>query len=405
MEKGRLGKMVNLLGNAMEGAYTCSVRRYSMNRRTLVFGLYLILLLGSEIFSEDRKVVLVLDVSGSMNEEKKFQAVQSYIEQDLFPNLLKPNDQFTLILFGNNPRQAFSEKITDDSSRKQILERVRKLKADDNYTDIGMALEYLFDLLSGMKGQGEVKVIFITDGKNTPPRTSPYYGKDLSVDARFREIGKKISQEGWYIYVIGIGKETDAKHIVSAVEGSVLRETDTKLQNVKVEEYLDQTEKARMAKESERKRTEQEKYERSLTGVPAWIHQWALSLGVSPNVLYGVLIVLILIILIGIGSLLWRKVRPIKILVWDSQLSKTNAVRLSLGVGSSVTFNMPPYWLPVLGGEDHPALKIGRNLKGLWIMILDDTLVSDDSPYRDREKHRLKKRTLDLISGEQVFIL
>jgi len=384
--------MVNLLGNAMEGAYTCSVRRYSMNRRTLVFGLYLILLLGSDIFSEDRKVVLVLDVSGSMNEGKKFVAVQSYIEQDLFPNLLKPNDQFTLILFGNNPRQAFSEKITDDSSRKQILERVRKLKADDDYTDIGMALEYLFDLLSSMKGQGDVKVIFITDGKNTPPRTSPYYGKDLSVDTRFREIGRKISQEGWYIYVIGIGKETDAKHIVSAVEGSVLRETDAKLQNVRVEEYLDQTEKV-------------QKYERSLTGVPAWIHKWALSLGVSPLVLYGIFIVLILGILIGIGLLLWRKIRPIKVLVWDSQLSKANAVPLSLGLGSSVTFNMPPYRLPVLGGEDHPCLKIGRNLKGLWIMILDDTIVSDDSPYRDKGKHLLKKSTLDLFNGEQVFIL
>ncbi len=375
-----------------------------MHRRTLIIGLCLMLILSSEILAENQKVVLVLDVSGSMNEGRKFQAVKSYIERDLFPNLLRPNDQFTLVLFGNNPRQAFTERIVDEDHKKQILERIRNLRADDDYTDIGMALEYLFDLLAGMKG-GDVKILFITDGKNTPPKTSPYYGKDLSVDSRFKEMGKKISQEGWFIYVIGIGKETDAKNIAAAVEGSVLRETDATLKDVRVEEYLGKTEEVRKTREAERKKNLDVEQESSVTGVSGWIHRWALSLGVSPMVLYGLLAMIGLGLVLGIAYFFWKLIRPIKVLVWDSQSGKSHAVHLSLIPGSSVTFNTPPYYLPVLGKDDHSAIEIGRNLKGLWIRVLDDTILSESSPYRDKGKHMLRKKRLDLSSGEQVFIL
>jgi Mg-chelatase subunit ChlD len=376
-----------------------------MMKRKVLLGLYLMLVLCGEILAENRKVVLVLDVSGSMNEGKKFQAVQSYIEKDLFPSLIQPNDQFTLILFGNNPRVAFTERIIDENSRKELLERIRKLKADDDYTDIGMALEYLFDQLSRMKGEGDVKVIFITDGKNTPPRDSPYYGKDLSVDTRFREIGKKISQEGWFIYVIGIGKETDAKHIATVVEGSVLRETDAALKDVRVEEYVQRTAEARKAREDAGRKTGMEEPSSSTIGVSALIHQWSLALGIPTLVLYGVFLLILAGALAWIGYLLWKVFRPMQILVWDSQLGRNHAFRISLAIGSPVTFNTPSHHLPVLGGEEHPAIQIGRTLTGVWIRILDGTLVGDSSPYQDKEKHPLRKRALELASGEQVFIL
>lgn len=376
-----------------------------MINRKVLLGLCLLLVLCGEILAENRKVVLVLDVSGSMNEGNKFQAVQSYIEKDLFPNLLQPQDQFTLILFGNNPRVAFTERITDENSRRELLERIRNIKADDDYTDIGMALEYLFDQLSRMKGEGDVKVIFITDGKNTPPRKSPYYGKDLSVDARFREIGKKISQEGWFIYVIGIGKETDAKHIATAVEGSVLKETDAALKDVRVEEYVKRTEEVRKAREDAGRKTGREEPASSTIGAYAWIQRWSFALGIPPLVFYGVFLLILVGALVWIGYLLWKVFRPMKILVWDSQLGRNDAFRITLTLGSSVTFNTPSHYLPVLGGEEHQAIQIGRTLTGLWIRILDDTLLSGSSPYRDKGKHPFRKRTLELSSGEQVFIL
>lgn len=376
-----------------------------MIKRKILFGICLMLVLYGEILAENRNVVLVLDVSGSMNEGKKFQAVQSYVARDLFPNLLQPNDQFTLILFGNYPRVAFTERITDENSRRDLLERMGKLKAEDDYTDIGMTLEYLFDQLSRLKGEGDVKVIFITDGKNTPPRKSPYYGKDLSVDARFREIGKKISQEGWFIYVIGIGKETDAKHIATAVEGAVLRETDTALEDVRVEEYVRPTQEVRDARGATARKTLGEEPSHPLTGVSAWIYRWSVALGLPPLVLYGFSILLLGGILAWTGYLLWKVFRPMKILVWDSQLGRNNAFRISLALGSSVTFNTPSYHLPVLGGEEYPAIQVGRTFTSLWIRILDGALVSDSSPYRDKKKHPLRKRAVVLSNGEQVFIL
>jgi len=47
-----------------------------------------------------------------------------------------------------------------------------------------------------MDGAFKPLALFITDGKNAPPPSSPYAGTDLSVDARFKDIGRKISKKG-----------------------------------------------------------------------------------------------------------------------------------------------------------------------------------------------------------------
>ena len=48
-----------------------------------------------------RDLCVILDVSGSMNEERKFVNVQDYLEEEVIDGLLRTGDSFTLITFGN----------------------------------------------------------------------------------------------------------------------------------------------------------------------------------------------------------------------------------------------------------------------------------------------------------------
>ena len=368
-----------------------------MNTRVLrgILLLSLILLI-SEAFAGEKDIVLILDVSGSMNEEGKFQAVKSYLERDIFARVVGPGDRVTLVLFGNTPRKVFSEQIVEESDKQTLLERINMLKADDDYTDIGSALEYLFTLLPQTKEDTDTQntqILFITDGSNTPPKSSPYYGKDLSVDERFRETGRKISQAGWFIYVIGIGKETDAQHIARAVPGSVLEETDTELSDVQIPEYLEKDSQAGPDTDSE-----------ANTGLAALIGRWAISLGLPKELLYGIFGLILLLCVLALAYGIGKLFRPLKVLVWDTNLDRSQAYSCSLRIWAKIPFNHPDRVLPSLGEKDHHVFTLSRSFKGVFLEIVDPDAVSDQSSYRMGGRHRLRKPALDLVNGERVLI-
>ncbi|MFQ3620469.1 MAG: vWA domain-containing protein [Spirochaetales bacterium] len=369
-----------------------------------------------EVMADGRRLVLLLDVSGSMNEEGRFISVLKYVEEDLFPKTLKNNDTFTLILFGDEPRIELSEHIKSESDINTILTRLKRLKANDNYTDLGKALEYLFSYLTTAKegAKEEVQILFITDGKNAPPRTSPYYGKNLSVDAKFQDIGRKISQEGWFIYVVGIGKDTDAKTIAQAVQGAVLRETDSTLTTIRGEDYTKQVEAYQREKEMDKRDKDLVPVSKAVskdqtisTGVlPAtlgeWIDHLAKVWGV-PSILIQIgLLFLLLILLSLISIIIWRRLRPIQIRVWDTVLGRDHPITVILGIGSRVVFNHPPYVLPSLGKEEQPVLQFSRSWKGIWIELLEEGIIRAPSSFKVGGKIPFKKQTLELASGEKI---
>ncbi|MDR3200610.1 MAG: VWA domain-containing protein, partial [Spirochaetales bacterium] len=240
-------------------------------RSLFVLGIFMILAAAapapaqnqSDTDAARRDVFVMLDISGSMNEGNKFSRVKEYIAEEVFDGILKAGDSFTLITFGDTASEKLSRTLASEADKAELRAALETLKADDNYTDIGTAMETLAALLERRQAPGVRQIIlFITDGKNTPPRRSSYYGKDLAIDDNFRSIGEKISKGGWFLYVIGIGGETDAKNIADAVPGSVYTRTDDKLSDVSGEamrSYVDKVDAEAHAREAEQKRAEEEK--------------------------------------------------------------------------------------------------------------------------------------------------
>jgi hypothetical protein len=385
---------------------------------TILLGIVFCLSLGAQAGGnaagslEKKDVYIILDVSGSMNKAAKFANVKLYVENDIFRNLLKIGDRLTLITFGNTAREDFSETIRDENTKAELLEKMKSLRANDDYTDIGTAMETLFGVLSRQKDTDLRQVIlFITDGKHTPPKTSPYSGKDLAVDERFRDIGEKISKAGWFLYVIGIGEETDAKKIADSVASSVYRKTDENMKDVKVEEYIVKTDEVRTqrrvedaasaAAAAERARREREQTQGGLSG---FLHSLSIGLGIPTMVITIVLLVLLLLVVLGIAFFLYKTFRPALIVVSDNLMGKTETFEKRLSYGGSVRFNTPDGKLPSLGDENHAVFRLRKTFRGIEIFIEDEEAVAENSSYRGKGAHKLTKHIIELANGNRIRI-
>ncbi len=168
-------------------------------------------------------IAVVVDVSGSMRESGIIAEVRSYLDAEVVKSLVRVGDRFTLIAFGSGARTVIRKEIASEADISALSKEIAALRAADEYTDLGAALE-AFDAALESRSDGTYRpvALFITDGKNAPPPGSAYAGKDLSVDERFRDVGKRIAMKGWKLFVVGLGSHTDAPAVASAVEGSTL---------------------------------------------------------------------------------------------------------------------------------------------------------------------------------------
>ncbi len=359
-----------------------------------------------------RDVFLILDVSGSMNEGGKFGNVKDYLEKDVFGDLVKTGDSFTLITFGNTAQEAFSRIVESEAAEAEILDRIRRLRADDDYTDIGTAMEKLASVLeSRSDAKARQVVLFITDGKNTPPVGSPYRGKDLSLDERFRSVGEKIAKSGWFLYVIGIGAETDARKIADSVSGSVYRSTDENLSNLQVQDYVRKVdEAARVREEAARAEAEkaaalEEARRRAAEGpLKTVLRLAAEAIGVSVAVLTSILAGIAALVLLFLLFLLVRALRPVRVVISDNVMGKADTLERRMAPWSGILLNSTKAVLPGIGDETMKVFRLERGLFGFRVRIEDESAIAEGSPYKKKGTHKLSRTIIELANGNRVRI-
>jgi hypothetical protein len=352
-----------------------------------------------------RDLYVILDVSGSMRTEQKFSNVIEYLEREVLDGLLKTGDSFTLITFGDTAGERLFRTLSGEDDFSALRGELRKLKADDNYTDIGAALETLADILE-RRNVPEVRtlILFITDGKHTPPQASPYYGKDLSVDDRFRSVGEKIARGGWFLYVIGIGGETDIKAIAGAVDGSVYTNTDSGLSGLEVNSYIESVdEKVREWEDAQKAAGETGAGPSGrLTGFPgidSFLGSLAALFGIPLSVAAGLALAVLLVLLLLL-LLFLRILRPVEIIVSDSR----ETVKKKIPPFGSLTLNSQELVLPSIE-RGKAVIRVERSLKRLRIKALDDGALAAESPLCKAGTIRLDKAiTIQLANKKSIII-
>ncbi|MDR1306145.1 MAG: VWA domain-containing protein [Treponema sp.] len=344
-----------------------------------------------------RDVFVILDVSGSMQDESKFANVQEYLDREVVNGLLKPGDQFTLVTFGDSAEERLSRPVNSGEDKAALVSELRGLQPDNNWTDIGMAMEKLAEILERREETGVRRVIlFITDGINIPPPESKYRGVDLSVDERFKTLGEKISRGSWFLYVIGIGGQTAARDVAGLIPGSQLQSTGPDLSGVDVNSRITQLE------EEERARAEAEEAARLETarnaGFTGLLRRLADGLGLVPGVFLGGIILLVLL-LVFLILLLTRIFKTRELIITDD---KETIIRQTAPFGG-LTLNSPAAILPGIGNENSQILRIQRSAFGLTVRIMDTAAIADTSPYKKGGVHPLKG-VISLANGRTIRI-
>ncbi len=347
-------------------------------------------------------ITVILDVSGSMREEAKFSSVQDYLDREVLIPLVGAGDRFTMITFGDSAAEVFSESIASDADRDRLVERIRTLSADNDFTDIGTALEKLGEVLDARKpGDARPVILFITDGKHAPPPGSPYRDKVLSLDERFRDVGRRIAMQGWLLYVIGLGDGTDAAAVAAAVEGSTLATSGPDMSGANLEGYLAGTaavDAANVAGAAGDRGSGPGADAAPGAAVPPAPSGFALFLS-SPIglALAGLLALLAL-------SILFLAFRPIEIRIADTGMGKRPAMVRRLGLGGSIRFNSPENLLPSIGDAGRSVFSLRRSLFGLRILVEDEQAFPKESPFGSPGMHRLKDGVLNLANGGRITI-
>ncbi|MDR1625800.1 MAG: VWA domain-containing protein [Spirochaetia bacterium] len=372
-------------------------------------------------------VVVILDVSGSMNENGKFTNVKEYLNTEVFDGLLQSGDNFTLITFGAAAKVVFSQPLSSDADKGRLRRFLRDMKADSHFTDIGRAMEELSPILENRKDpKVRQTILFITDGKNTPPRESPYYKKDLSVDEKFLSIGEKISKAGWFLYVIGIGGQTDAKTVADAVPGSVYTHTDEKLSDAGLQSLADKAAAEARAREEARKEEARKEEERrrlaedgaarqpgqaedgasaeSESAFAGFLKKLGGLTGISPDVLVYLLLGIVLLVLLAIALLLLRALRAVNVVVSDNVGGRPNRVERRLGPMKGILLNSADGALPGIGGEDKGVFRVERGVFGLRVRIMDEEAIAPKSPYKKAGVHKLKGAIIELVNGNKILV-
>lgn len=182
----------------------------------------LLLILGwYSAFADDREekidVFIVVDKSLSMVEE--IDSVREYIRTSIVGNLLNPEDQLVLIAFYGNAEAVFMGAVDEDMSFARAA--VDEIEADGRFTDIGNALDTLWDTIPLVEIEGRRKyLLLITDGIQEPPPESKYYSTEVAFNHEFLKDAKEIRKEGWKIHILGIGAGSAAQELAEELSGT-----------------------------------------------------------------------------------------------------------------------------------------------------------------------------------------
>jgi len=350
-----------------------------------------------------RNVFVILDVSGSMTEQNRFTNVRDYLETEVIDGLLKNDDDFTLVTFGEEVKERFTRTIHSGSDKDSLKRELHRIQPDENYTEIGLAMEKLAEILEKYEGSSTRQVVlFITDGLNIPAPGSKYHGVDLSVDEGFKSLGEKISRGSWFLYVIGIGGETAAGDVASLIPGSELLTTDSGLTNVDVASRVVQLEEEeQQLLEEERARQEAERLAAESGSVGVFQHLkniFGLPVFASGLILILLAAIIPLILLIVI---LARLLKNKELVITDGKESLVKQIPLM----GRIMLNSPAFVLPGIGSDNDRAFCIERGLFGFKLQTLNSQAMAEGSPYRKTGMHPFRGGgSVGLANGNMVRI-
>lgn len=131
---------------------------------------------GDKLQNLEVEYIVAIDLSGSMNKIipnssiSYFQEVKSGIIH--FLSAIPDNCKISIVGFGTTVRWVQIPTVINDANKSSIIRVLNDLKADEGYTDLKGAINFLEE---GCSSTSTIKYLFaFTDFNNDPPATSPF---------------------------------------------------------------------------------------------------------------------------------------------------------------------------------------------------------------------------------------
>lgn len=186
-------------------------------------------LFAQELQQKGKIVIVILDISGSIRSE--FPAITKILDKSIIQDRLSVGDYFVLIAFGDKATPVYSGQLLRIEDKTSISNALHMLKPDNNYTDIGQALQDALNQIISLKKQNfnlyEPLVLFITDGDITTDPKSLFHNKKVGEIFKSEPFNELPLYNGWYY--VGIGKDLHDLPEIATLSGrkdNVLRIED-----------------------------------------------------------------------------------------------------------------------------------------------------------------------------------
>jgi hypothetical protein len=189
---------------------------------------------------ENANIILVIDHSKSM--DSNFEELKTYILNEIIP-LFQKGDYLFFIRFAGASDVLYADEIKGEESIKEIRDIINAGTPDYSYTDIGLALETMFNAFLSVHEKINQKSIlfFITDGKNEPPPESKFYTEEYTHQQKFFELAEYRKTHPWKVMVLNIGDSPDARDLSRILDGEHILITSaltSKILSEKIGDFL-----------------------------------------------------------------------------------------------------------------------------------------------------------------------
>jgi hypothetical protein len=192
-------------------------------RRSLLAALAFFLILVFPLLADTRtqNIDVMVAIDKSLSMEQKIGAVKNWVNSYLIDQVVVPGDFLDVVAFYGKADVIISQSIKTDADKAEVKKVISEIRGNGRFTDIGNALDVLKAQIETKENDGRDKyVLLLTDGIQEAPPTSKYYSPDGKFNHEFLANTKTIQQKGWKVMILGIGTETAAKDLATALSST-----------------------------------------------------------------------------------------------------------------------------------------------------------------------------------------
>ena len=178
-------------------------------KKSILIIFLLVAMLSVSVYGADRVDMIVL-LDNSVSVLPIYNDIQESLLKRIISEHLNPGDTFSLLTFADYPEVEISREIKNEDDIQEILNYSAILQPMGNYTDLVLALRFLYKYTLDLPLNNKKKIVILTDGIHDPPPGSPYiFSNPADAETEVKKVSDEIHREGWDVSIVEIESQDD----------------------------------------------------------------------------------------------------------------------------------------------------------------------------------------------------